>query len=166
MPIYEYRCGDCNRRVSLFYQSISLAEAQQDAARCPQCGGAHLSRLVSRFSVLRPDPHSRQDPVDMPFDPEGADYADGIGPMDEGMGGMGAFNNLSEQMGGLDDQDPRNIARWARQMQAETGEDLGPEFNGALSRIEAGEDPDRVMEDMEPALAGDTGGDADFGDEG
>ena len=166
MPIYEYQCGDCRRRVSLFYQSISLAEARQAEARCPQCGSAQLRRLVSRFSVIRPDPRSKTDPVDAPFDPDSAEYGGGSGPLDEGMGGMGAFDSLGEQMmAGMDDEDPRSIARWARQMQAETGEDLGPEFNAALGRIESGEDPDRVMDDMEPALAGD-GGDADFGDEG
>src|SRR4051794_16964304 len=56
MPIYEYRCGDCGRRVSLFYQSVSLAEAGQAAARCPRCGGVQLTRLVSRFNVGRPGP--------------------------------------------------------------------------------------------------------------
>jgi putative FmdB family regulatory protein len=166
MPIYEYQCGDCRRRVSLFYQSISLAAAQQAEARCPHCGGAQLRRLVSRFSVIRPDPRSKTDPVDAPFDPDSAEYGEGSGPPDDGMGGMGAYDNVSEQMmAGMDDEDPRSIARWARQMQAETGEDLGPEFNAALGRIESGEDPDRVMEDMEPALAGD--GDAGgFDDDG
>jgi|SRR5215212_1159209 len=167
MPIYEYRCGECRRRVSLFYQTISLAEARQAEARCPHCGSAQLTRLVSQFSVVRPDPRSKTTPTDTTFDAESAAYGEGSGPFDEGMGGMGAYNNLDDQMmGGLDEEDPRSIARWARQMQAETGEDLGPEFNTALSRIEAGEDPDHVMEDVEPALAGDTGGEGDFGDEG
>ncbi len=45
-------------------------------------------------------------------------------------------------------------------MQRQTGEDLGPEFNTALSRIEAGEDPDKVMDEIDPGagLPGDDGG--------
>jgi putative FmdB family regulatory protein len=166
MPIYEYRCGTCGRRVSLFYQSIRLAAAGAGAARCPQCGGAHLTRLVSRFNVGRPA-ERRADPADEPFDPESADYGDTM-PPDDPMGGMGALGGVSEQtLAGMDEDDPRTIARWARQMQAETGEDLGPEFNTALGRIEAGEDPDRVMEEMEPGLAGgeEDGGGDDFGDD-
>lgn len=46
MPIYEYECGDCRRRVSL------LIRNQADAAvpTCPRCGSAALSRLMSRFA--------------------------------------------------------------------------------------------------------------------
>jgi hypothetical protein len=36
---------------------------------------------------------------------------------------------------------------------------LGPEFDQALARIEAGEDPDKVMDDMDPEALGGTGGD-------
>ena len=63
MPIYEYRCEDCRRRVSLFYQNIALAAAGADAARCPQCGGARLTRLVSRFNVGRPAERPAYDPA-------------------------------------------------------------------------------------------------------
>jgi putative FmdB family regulatory protein len=45
----------------------------------------------------------------------------------------------------IDETDPRAMARWARQMQVESGEELGPEFDDMMSRIEAGEDPDEVM---------------------
>jgi hypothetical protein len=64
---------------------------------------------------------------------------------------------------GVDEDDPRSVARWARDMQRQTGEDLGPEFDSALTRIESGEDPDRVMDEMEPALGGDAeSADSDF----
>src|SRR5438034_8015256 len=118
MPIYEYRCGHCQRRVSLFYQSIRLAEEQQGAARCPHCGGAHLARLVSRFSVGRADQRERYDPPSNDFDPESAEYGENSGPGElDDMGGMGALGGLSEQaLAGLDEDDPRSIARWARQM--------------------------------------------------
>ena len=46
---------------------------------------------------------------------------------------------------GIDESDPRAVARWAREMKDEMGEDLGPEFDDMVSRIEAGEDPDAVM---------------------
>ena len=45
----------------------------------------------------------------------------------------------------IDESDPRAMARWARQMQEESGEELGPEFGDMMSRIESGEDPDEVM---------------------
>lgn len=50
MPIYEYRCQDCRRRVSLFYRSYAAIE---DEPVCPRCGGTSLSRVISRVAVVR-----------------------------------------------------------------------------------------------------------------
>jgi putative FmdB family regulatory protein len=46
MPIYEYRCGDCKRRVNVYYQTFSAAAAATPV--CPHCHSANLARLVSR----------------------------------------------------------------------------------------------------------------------
>ncbi len=51
MPIYEYRCADCRRRVSIWWRTFS--DAAQGQATCPRCGGVRLSRLISRVAVLR-----------------------------------------------------------------------------------------------------------------
>lgn len=49
MPIYEYYCQDCRRRVSVLVRSIS----RPGTPMCPRCGGPHLERLMSRFSRVR-----------------------------------------------------------------------------------------------------------------
>ena len=165
MPIYEYKCGNCNHRVSLFFRSISSAESGAADARCPNCGGASLTRLVSKISVLRGN--SDQPPGLPSFEGDEVDYTV---PEDDDIygahgGDVPGAPGLGDIMSGVDEDDPRSIARWARQMQAQTGESLGPEFDTALSRIESGEDPDRVMDDLEPAMGGaadDDGG--DFGE--
>jgi putative FmdB family regulatory protein len=51
MPIYEYYCGDCRKRVSVFFRTIS--EASDDKATCPACEGRRLHRLVSKVRMLR-----------------------------------------------------------------------------------------------------------------
>jgi len=43
---------------------------------------------------------------------------------------------------GLDENDPRSMARWARKMAETTGEDMGDEFNEMVERMEAGEMPE------------------------
>ncbi len=58
MPIYEYVCLDCRKRVNVFFRTFS--EASDDAARCPICNGARLRRLVSRVAVLKSE-ESRMD---------------------------------------------------------------------------------------------------------
>ncbi|MGI8588117.1 MAG: FmdB family zinc ribbon protein [Chloroflexia bacterium] len=144
MPIYEYGCPDCKRRVSLFYRSVSAAAAAP-AAVCPNCGGGNLRRLVSKVSYIRA--------ANLGDNPNvgGTTTADELA--DESL--YGSYDNdpagFGEMLNGVDDEDPRSVARWARQMQQQTGEDLGPEFNTALTRIESGEDPDRVMDDLDPA---------------
>ena len=48
MPIYEYECQGCRRRVSLL-RSLS----DPSSPRCPRCNSADLSRLMSRFSTVK-----------------------------------------------------------------------------------------------------------------
>ena len=49
MPIYEYDCGDCRRRVSLLVLRPSIAPAPT----CPRCGSMSLTRLLSRFATVK-----------------------------------------------------------------------------------------------------------------
>ncbi|MGQ9628176.1 MAG: FmdB family zinc ribbon protein [Anaerolineae bacterium] len=62
MPIYEYFCQDCRRRVSVFWRSFSEIEAI--SPRCPRCGGENLIRLVSRVSVLKSEESRLEDMAD------------------------------------------------------------------------------------------------------
>jgi putative FmdB family regulatory protein len=52
-------------------------------------------------------------------------------------------------MAGLDTEDPKAMAKAIRHMADEMGEDLGAEVNEALSRLEAGEDPEKIERDLE-----------------
>ena len=51
MPVYEYRCNNCRRRVSLLVRSLS----QPPEAICRNCGSKDLTRLFSTFARLRTD---------------------------------------------------------------------------------------------------------------
>jgi hypothetical protein len=48
----------------------------------------------------------------------------------------------------LDENDPRSLGRWMRKMSQEMGEELGPEFNEIVGRLEAGEDPEEIEKSM------------------
>ncbi|MDQ6711101.1 MAG: zinc ribbon domain-containing protein [Candidatus Dormibacteraeota bacterium] len=112
MPIYEYRCVDCGRRPSIFFRSMSAVEA---APACPECGGRHLTRLISRIAqVLSED--ARLDRVD------------------------------GSAMSGVDENDPSSMARWARNMGEQMGDDeMGDDFEQAVDEMAegpAGAEPD------------------------
>ncbi|HZS32179.1 MAG TPA: zinc ribbon domain-containing protein [Methylomirabilota bacterium] len=98
MPIYEYACEDCRRRVSLLVMRIS----DPTPPRCPRCGGARLTRLMSRFATLRSD----EDRLDSLADPSG--------------------------LGDLDEEDPKSVARWMKKMGSELGEDAGEDWDDAV----------------------------------
>jgi putative FmdB family regulatory protein len=51
MPIYEYRCQKCRRRVSVFLRSF--AEIETAKPKCTYCGHDQLRRLVSRVSIVK-----------------------------------------------------------------------------------------------------------------
>lgn len=61
MPIYEYRCLDCKRRVSLFFRSFADI---QDKPACPRCGGTRLVRRISRVAVVRSEDSHMDDLTD------------------------------------------------------------------------------------------------------
>ena len=132
MPIYEYRCADCARKVSVFFRSFS---AVGDPV-CPRCGGTRLTRLMSRVAVHR------------------------------GSGGDGGDEDIGDgdfdrYLDGIDENDPRSVARAMRRMSDEMGEPIEPEMAEALTRMESGEDPERVMASLDEQM-----GEGDGGDEG
>ena len=45
MPVYEYRCDACQRKVSIYVRDFSASP------RCPSCGGGGLARLFSTFAI-------------------------------------------------------------------------------------------------------------------
>jgi putative FmdB family regulatory protein len=56
---------------------------------------------------------------------------------------------------GLED-DPRALGKMMRKMSSEMGEDMGPEFDEVIDRLEAGQDPEDIKKSM-PELAEDRG---------
>jgi len=124
MPIYEYRCQDCGRKLSVFWRS--RADAKEPT--CRRCGGENMIRLVSRVRVVRSEESRMEDLGD------------------------------DAMLDGLDETDPRSLGRWMRKMSQEMGEDLGPEFDEVIGRLEAGEDPEEIEKSM-PELGGVGGSD-------
>ncbi len=106
MPIYEYRCNSCHRRVSILVRSPS-----QSTVTCPGCGGSELNRLFSTFSVRRKSDQAIYDDI----------LSD------------------AQLVRGLQSDDPRALAEWNKRMSQ--GEEVAPEHEEMLGRLEAGEMP-------------------------
>lgn len=83
-----------------------------------RCGSDKLEQLVSRVAMVKSE-ESRL----------------------EGLADPGKW-------GDVDENDPKSMARMMKRLGGEMGEDLGPEFNEAIDRLEAGEDPEAVEQSM------------------
>jgi len=141
MPIYEYACDPCRR----IFQFLSKRVRPDAAPRCPLCGAPGLRRVPSTFAA---GPRNRPEEKGSPKDDDALDAR-----MES------AFAEMAGELEHLDENDPRQMARVMRRLMEATGE-RPPGMEEALRRLEAGEDPEKVEEEMEGLL----GEDAEDGD--
>ena len=148
MPIYEYFCRSCNR----IYSFLSPTATPAQAPACPKCHRRNLKKTVSRFAVIGGTRKSRNAATDA----NGAASADG-NPQNSGMGLPDSFpdprkeQEMEQLLGAaedMDENDPRQLGRLMRRMNEISGEKLDPGMEVALRRLEAGEDPEKIEEDM------------------
>ena len=101
MPIYEYRCMACRRKVTVLTMRVS--EAVDPV--CEHCGSRELTRLLSRFAMVRSE--------DARLDDLTSDAA----------------------LGDVDESDPKSMARWMKKMGSELGEDLGDDVDAMTDEM-------------------------------
>lgn len=164
MPIYEYLCPHCNRIFSFLSQT--LVPRQQPA--CPKCGATDLRKQFSRFAVVGATRKSTGKEADAGTAPDahpgpegaapGGDAAEDGGPFDDPRTEQ-AMERLMADAEGIDENDPRQLGRLMRRMSEVTGEKMDGDMETAVRRLEKGEDPERIEEDMGDVLGdGEAGG--------
>tara|TARA_B100000029_G_scaffold152572_2_gene147553 strand:- start:1250 stop:1495 length:246 start_codon:yes stop_codon:yes gene_type:complete len=60
------------------------------------------------------------------------------------------LDSLSDpsNLSGVDENDPRSVGKFMRHMGNEMGEEMGPEFDEMVGRLEAGEAPESIEADI------------------
>lgn len=57
MPIYEFKCAECNQ----VFELLAMNKNDRLEAKCPHCGGEDLSRVISTCSsVINGSPSTHQ----------------------------------------------------------------------------------------------------------
>lgn len=135
MPIYEFFCKDCNTVFNFFSRRINT----RTVPACPRCG-RKLQKLLSSFATLGRAKEPGDEDLPVGFDESRMERA------------LGELARDAEKM---TDEDPRAMARLMRTFSDRTGLALNENMEKALSRLEAGEDPDLIEKEMEDVLAGD-----------
>ncbi len=64
MPTYDYRCQDCQKRVSLFQ---TYADYGKVAVTCPHCHSPRLTRLIGRVRIAKSEDRRLEDMSDPSF---------------------------------------------------------------------------------------------------
>jgi putative FmdB family regulatory protein len=151
MPIYEYRCGKCGKLASFLVRNV----ATHHAPACPKCGHPKMVKALSRFIAARKGKTSAA-AAEVAAAPAGAaDMGAPPGGAEEGpMPDMSAFD-------GIDENDPRSMGRALRQMAGQSGENLDPEMEEVVRRLEGGEDPESIDDKMGDVMGGGPGGASD-----
>jgi putative FmdB family regulatory protein len=154
MPIYEFACPKCR----VIFSFLSKRLNPDRLPSCPKCGNKNMAKQLSRFAA----PRGAKEPA-----ATASDSPDPGGPMpdldDPRISRV--MGDLERDMEHLDENNPRHMAHVMRKMK-----DLMPpgsmpkEMDIAIRRLEAGEDPEKIEEDMGDVLGDFMGGPG--GDEG
>lgn len=135
MPIYEFYCGKCNTIYNFFSKSVNTSKVPA----CPGCKSTRLTRQMSVFAAITGG--AKEDASD-----------DSFAGMDESKMEK-AMMQLAAEAERMKDDDPRGAAQLMRKLSEATGMKLGDGFQEALHRLEAGEDPDKIDEEMGDVLS-------------
>lgn len=146
MPIYEFYCADCHTVFNFLSRTVETRKQPS----CPRCGRPRLERKPSAFAISR----GRAEP-ESPLPEAG----DGDARLEH------AMESLMAQAEGLDENDPKAGARFMRRLYETAGLPVAAGLEEALRRMEAGEDPESIEEDLgdvlaEDPLLGEGGGEA------
>lgn len=136
MPVYEFYCPDCHA----LYQFLSRRVDTQTLPACPACPRPALERRVSLFAVTGHAAEPGAEEEELPADEAKLEQA---------------MMALADEAADVDDEDPRQAARLMQRLAEMTGMEMGPAMREAMGRLEAGEDPDQIEEEMGEALDGD-----------
>jgi len=138
MPIYEFYCKKCNTVYKFYSRTIDTTTVP----RCPTCKRVKLERIFSSFATF-----SKRDKESGP--------EAGVPDIDETKLER-AMAMIEKEAGSMDENDPAQAADLMRKLTDAAGISMGEGMEEALARMERGEDPDKIEEDLGDILGEDS----------
>src|SRR5947209_1355414 len=155
MPIYEYACPKCR----VIFNFLSKRIKPDRLPECPKCGNKKMAKQVSRFAMSRglKEPAAKSE----------AEDAEGPMPDFDNPRMERAKMEMERDMEHLDENNPKHMAHMMRKMKGLMPQGSVPkELDVAIKRLEAGEDPEKIEEDMGDVLGDLMGGPDEEGGRG
>jgi putative FmdB family regulatory protein len=132
MPTYDYLCQNCGQKFDIF---MSYSEYGKKSVQCTNCGSDRVKRRLNRVRIAKSE-ESRMESVE------------GL------MGGMGDLENL--------ENDPQAMGQVMRKLGKEMGEEMPPEFDEVVDRLESGQSPEDIESALPDLGSSDAGGNDDL----
>jgi putative FmdB family regulatory protein len=155
MPIYEFACPKCRK----IYSFLSKRIQPESVPVCPKCGNKNLERQISAFALTG---GAKEEPAAGDDSGDPGDMPDLDNPRVQR-----AMSEMERDMAHLDENNPRHLAQMMRKMKEMMPPGAMPkEMDVAIKRLESGEDPEKIEEDMGPLLGDAMGGMDDEGEGG
>jgi hypothetical protein len=139
MPIYEFYSPDTNRIYSFYAKTLVQGKL---IPKCPDNPKAQMVKLLSSFAVG--GAKKAETPASLAGDQAGGS------PEDSRM--EAAFGAMEQEFSGVDENDPRAMARMMRRMADLTGEKIQGPMEEAMRKLEEGVDPETLEAQMEDAF--------------
>ena len=127
MPVYEYYCAACHAIFNFLARRVSTDKKPA----CPRCNRPGLEKQVSRFAISRGLQEQSESLPDI--DESRMEHA---------------MRTLAGEMEHMNEEDPKAMANFMRRFSSMTGIQLGDGAEEALSRLEAGDDPEQIEAEL------------------
>lgn len=130
MPIYEFYCEPCHT----IFNFLSNKVDTEKVPACPRCGNPRLIRKVSLPAIISGGLEKKEDGENLPS-------------IDE-IKMENAMHMLAQEAEHINEDDPRQAANLMRKLSEVAGVSLGPGMEEALHRLEKGEDPEKIEDEL------------------
>jgi putative FmdB family regulatory protein len=143
MPIYEFACPRCRKIFSFLSKRLNPGHLPV----CPKCGGRRMQKQESAFAMPRglnePGPGNT-----------GEDHSGAMPDIDDPRV-VRAMDEIERDMASMDENNPKQMAHVMKKMKDILPPNTVPqELDMAIKRLEAGESPEKIEEEMGDVLGG------------
>jgi len=110
----------CKKCKNLFEVQMTYEEYGDMDIMCAHCGSSNVERIIRKVRLLRSD-ESR-------------------------IAEFGQFSEMEDLV--AMEENPRELGKMMKKMSSELGEEMGPEFNEVVDRLQRGQQPEDIEKDL------------------
>jgi putative FmdB family regulatory protein len=131
MPIYEFFCSDCNTIFNFYSPRVNTEKIPS----CPKCQKKELKRLLSKFATFS----SKNEKTDEEFPGKQEKFLE-------------AIHQIENEIKSGEEGNPAALSAILRKLNKNLGLKMNEKLEEALAKMEAGENPEKIISEIEDYL--------------